>query len=87
MPSDAYTNDEVIYNWNRDAVSLSEDGSRLNQYDLLGHNIGDEIISSSTGSPSTHCSKSLSVLEHRQRCSNSLHKALLWSIGILTVDL
>lgn len=47
----AYTNNEVIYIWNRDTVSVSvaEDGSRLNQYDLLGHVHGDEIIRSSTG--------------------------------------
>lgn len=28
---------------------MAEDGSRLNQYDLLGHVIGKETISSSTG--------------------------------------
>ncbi|XP_048085974.1 gamma-aminobutyric acid receptor subunit alpha-3-like isoform X2 [Alosa alosa] len=45
----AYTNDEVIYIWNHDmSISVAEDGSRLNQYDLLGHVIGNEIISSST---------------------------------------
>lgn len=54
VPSDAYTNDEVIYIWNRDvSVSVAPDGSRLNQYDLLGHVIGNEVISSSTGSPLT----------------------------------
>ncbi|XP_063042207.1 gamma-aminobutyric acid receptor subunit alpha-2-like [Engraulis encrasicolus] len=48
----AYTNDEVTYMWNRghiSSVSVAPDGSRLNQYDLLGHVIGDDIISSSTG--------------------------------------
>ncbi|XP_062384965.1 gamma-aminobutyric acid receptor subunit alpha-3 [Sardina pilchardus] len=46
----AYTNDEVIYIWNHDtSITVAPDGSRLNQYDLLGHVIGNEIISSSTG--------------------------------------
>ncbi|KAG7464565.1 hypothetical protein MATL_G00166910 [Megalops atlanticus] len=48
----AYTDHEVVYIWtNGDdkSVSVAEDGSRLNQYDLLGHNIGKEVISSSTG--------------------------------------
>lgn len=49
---DAYTNNEVIYLWTQGderSVSVAEDGSRLNQYDLLGHVIGKETISSSTG--------------------------------------
>ncbi|XP_049598471.1 gamma-aminobutyric acid receptor subunit alpha-3 isoform X2 [Syngnathus scovelli] len=48
----AYTNNEVIYLWTQEderSVSVAEDGSRLNQYDLLGHVIGKETISSSTG--------------------------------------
>lgn len=52
LPPDAYTNNEVIYLWTQGderSVSVAEDGSRLNQYDLLGHVIGKETISSSTG--------------------------------------
>nr|XP_015206545.1 PREDICTED: gamma-aminobutyric acid receptor subunit alpha-3-like [Lepisosteus oculatus]XP_015206546.1 PREDICTED: gamma-aminobutyric acid receptor subunit alpha-3-like [Lepisosteus oculatus]XP_015206547.1 PREDICTED: gamma-aminobutyric acid receptor subunit alpha-3-like [Lepisosteus oculatus] len=48
----AYTNSEVVYIWTNgvdNSVSVAEDGSRLNQYDLLGHAIGTEVISSSTG--------------------------------------
>ncbi|KAI7789415.1 putative gamma-aminobutyric acid receptor subunit alpha-3-like [Triplophysa rosa] len=48
----AYTNNEVVYIWTADdekSVSVAPDGSRLNQYDLLGHVIGKETISSSTG--------------------------------------
>lgn len=48
----AYTNNEVIYIWTHGmngSVEVAEDGSRLNQYDLLGHIIGKETISSSTG--------------------------------------
>lgn len=51
---DAYTNNEVIYLWTQGderSVAVAEDGSRLNQYDLLGHVIGKETISSSTGKP------------------------------------
>lgn len=53
---DAYTNNEVIYLWTQGderSVAVAEDGSRLNQYDLLGHVIGKETISSSTGKPYT----------------------------------
>uniref|UniRef100_A0A3Q3JPG9 Gamma-aminobutyric acid (GABA) A receptor, alpha 3 n=1 Tax=Monopterus albus TaxID=43700 RepID=A0A3Q3JPG9_MONAL len=48
----AYTNNEVIYLWTQGderSVAVAEDGSRLNQYDLLGHVIGKETIRSSTG--------------------------------------
>ncbi|XP_017267980.1 gamma-aminobutyric acid receptor subunit alpha-3 isoform X3 [Kryptolebias marmoratus] len=48
----AYTNNEVIYLWTQGderSVAVAEGGSRLNQYDLLGHVIGKETISSSTG--------------------------------------
>ncbi|CAL8402095.1 unnamed protein product [Boreogadus saida] len=49
----AYTNDEVVYLWwtkgDESSVSVAPDGSRLNQYDLLGHEFGKETISSSTG--------------------------------------
>ncbi|KAK5859030.1 hypothetical protein PBY51_003126 [Eleginops maclovinus] len=48
----AYTNNEVIYLWTQGderSVAVAEDGSRLNQYDLLGHVTGKETISSSTG--------------------------------------
>lgn len=42
----------MIYLWTQGderSVAVAEDGSRLNQYDLLGHVIGKETISSSTG--------------------------------------
>lgn len=56
LTPDAYTNNEVIYLWTQGderSVSVAEDGSRLNQYDLLGHVIGKETISSSTGISAT----------------------------------
>uniref|UniRef100_UPI00398EBB46 gamma-aminobutyric acid receptor subunit alpha-2 n=1 Tax=Pristiophorus japonicus TaxID=55135 RepID=UPI00398EBB46 len=48
----AYTRKEVNYNWTRGpekSVVVAEDGSRLNQYDLLGQTVGEELIHSSTG--------------------------------------
>ncbi|MGH0129205.1 UNVERIFIED_CONTAM: hypothetical protein FKN15_037829 [Acipenser sinensis] len=49
---DAYTNSEVVYIWtlgHDKSVVVAEDGSRLNQYDLLGHAVSTEVIRSSTG--------------------------------------
>lgn len=51
-PLDAYTTAEVVYSWTlgkNKSVEVAQDGSRLNQYDLLGHVVGTEIIRSSTG--------------------------------------
>ncbi|KAF0044753.1 hypothetical protein F2P81_003911 [Scophthalmus maximus] len=48
----AYTKTEVTYIWTRNAsqsVEVAPDGSRLNQYDLVGQSVGKEIIKSSTG--------------------------------------
>jgi len=48
----AYTTAEVVYSWTlgkNKSVEVAQDGSRLNQYDLLGHVVGTEIIRSSTG--------------------------------------
>lgn len=50
--TDAYTTAEVTYVWTRNAtesVVVAPDGSRLNQYVLLGHLVGKETIKSSTG--------------------------------------
>ncbi|KAK5856959.1 hypothetical protein PBY51_010233 [Eleginops maclovinus] len=51
----AYTKTEVTYIWTRNAsqsVDVAADGSRLNQYDLVGQTVGKETIKSSTGSVS-----------------------------------
>ncbi|XP_043560222.1 gamma-aminobutyric acid receptor subunit alpha-3-like isoform X3 [Chiloscyllium plagiosum] len=48
----AYTRSEVVYVWThgqKESVVVAEDGSRLNQYDLLGQTVGMEIIQSNTG--------------------------------------
>ena len=51
-PSDAYTRAEVVYVWTRGAaqsVVVAEDGSRLNQYDLMGQSVDSGVVQSSTG--------------------------------------
>ncbi|XP_049597021.1 gamma-aminobutyric acid receptor subunit alpha-2 [Syngnathus scovelli] len=48
----AYTKSEVTYIWTRNAsqsVDVAADGSRLNQYDLVGQTVGKETVQSSTG--------------------------------------
>lgn len=50
--TDAYPNSEVVYVWTNDttkSVVVAEDGSRLNQYHLMGQTVGTENISTSTG--------------------------------------
>lgn len=50
--ADAYPNSEVIYVWTNStttSVVVAEDGSRLNQYHLMGQTVGTENISTSTG--------------------------------------
>lgn len=50
--SDAYTRAEVVYVWTRGAaqsVVVAEDGSRLNQYDLMGQSVDSGVVQSSTG--------------------------------------
>uniref|UniRef100_A0A3B4G6Y9 Gamma-aminobutyric acid receptor subunit alpha-1-like n=1 Tax=Pundamilia nyererei TaxID=303518 RepID=A0A3B4G6Y9_9CICH len=48
----AYTRAEVVYVWTRGAaqsVVVAEDGSRLNQYDLMGQHVDSGVVQSSTG--------------------------------------
>ena len=50
--TDAYPNSEVVYVWTNGttkSVVVAEDGSRLNQYHLMGQTVGTENISTSTG--------------------------------------
>lgn len=52
LSSDAYTRAEVVYVWTRGAaesVVVAEDGSRLNQYDLMGQSVNSGVVQSSTG--------------------------------------
>ncbi|KAB0351532.1 hypothetical protein FD754_016389 [Muntiacus muntjak] len=48
----AYPNSEVVYVWTNGtakSVVVAEDGSRLNQYHLMGQTVGTENITTSTG--------------------------------------
>uniref|UniRef100_A0A8D2IWX1 Gamma-aminobutyric acid type A receptor alpha1 subunit n=1 Tax=Varanus komodoensis TaxID=61221 RepID=A0A8D2IWX1_VARKO len=48
----AYTKSEVMYEWTREpaqSVVVADDGSRLNQYDLMGQTVDSGIVQSSTG--------------------------------------
>lgn len=50
--SDAYPVSEVVYTWTQGAaksVVVAEDGSRLNQYHLIGQTAGTEDIHTSRG--------------------------------------
>lgn len=52
--TDAYPNSEVVYVWTNGtakSVVVAEDGSRLNQYHLMGQTVGTENVSTSTGEP------------------------------------
>lgn len=50
--TDAYPVSEVVYTWTQGAaksVVVAEDGSRLNQYHLIGQTAGTEDIHTSRG--------------------------------------
>ncbi|XP_043913550.1 gamma-aminobutyric acid receptor subunit alpha-3-like [Protopterus annectens] len=52
----AYTKSEVSYVWmngKERSVEVAKDGSRLNQYDLMGHEADTQLIKSSTGKYNT----------------------------------
>lgn len=51
--ADAYPVSEVVYTWTQEAaksVVVAEEGSRLNQYHLIGQTAGTEDIYTSRGS-------------------------------------
>lgn len=57
--SDAYPISEVVYKWTEDpttSVVVAEDGSRLNQYHLIGQTAGTEDINTSRGKHPHHLS-------------------------------
>lgn len=61
---DAYTRAEVIYVWTRGAaesVVVAEDGSRLNQYDLMRLTVDSGVVHSSTGTVWSHAMTSTST--------------------------
>ncbi|TKS83552.1 Gamma-aminobutyric acid receptor subunit alpha-3 GABA(A) receptor subunit alpha-3 [Collichthys lucidus] len=81
----AYTNNEVIYLWTQGderSVSVAEDGSRLNQYDLLGHVIGKETISSSTGVTTVLTMTTLSISARNSLPKVAYATAMDWFMAV-----
>lgn len=57
VPTDAYPVSEVVYTWTQEAaksVVVAEEGSRLNQYHLIGQTAGTEDIYTSRGTNPRH---------------------------------
>ncbi|XP_070411844.1 gamma-aminobutyric acid receptor subunit alpha-3 isoform X3 [Nothobranchius furzeri] len=81
----AYTNNEVIYLWTQGdekSVAVAEDGSRLNQYDLLGHVIGKETISSSTGVTTVLTMTTLSISARNSLPKVAYATAMDWFMAV-----
>lgn len=82
---DAYPVSEVVYTWTQEAaksVVVAEEGSRLNQYHLIGQTAGTEDIYTSRGtvqqgkppldpSPSMVSDEKYSIIYHK--VDNHLH--------------
>lgn len=90
MCIDAYTLTEVTYVWTRNAtlsVEVAPDGSRLNQYDLMGQTVGKETIKSSTGEL-TACyvtwSEKMFTQSHRRKSIRSLKNPLAGEYTVMT---
>ena len=89
--TDAYPNSEVVYVWTNDttkSVVVAEDGSRLNQYHLMGQTVGTENISTTTGEawrmrdvPSGELGRSPPVLSHLRPLSLEIWAQLWVSAG------
>lgn len=74
---DAYTRAEVAYVWTRGAaqsVVVAEDGSRLNQYDLMGQSVDSGVLQSSTGTVmSLFYVQQMSAKKEKQRHQMETH--------------
>ncbi|XP_023677959.1 gamma-aminobutyric acid receptor subunit alpha-2-like isoform X2 [Paramormyrops kingsleyae] len=81
----AYTMTEVTYSWTRNAsesVVVAEDGSRLNQYDLLGQTVGKETIKSSTGVTTVLTMTTLSISARNSLPKVAYATAMDWFIAV-----
>ncbi|XP_042124827.1 gamma-aminobutyric acid receptor subunit alpha-3 isoform X2 [Peromyscus maniculatus bairdii] len=81
----AYTKAEVIYSWTlgkNKSVEVAQDGSRLNQYDLLGHVVGTEIIRSSTGVTTVLTMTTLSISARNSLPKVAYATAMDWFIAV-----
>ncbi|XP_035805539.1 gamma-aminobutyric acid receptor subunit alpha-2 isoform X2 [Amphiprion ocellaris] len=81
----AYTKTEVTYIWTRNAsqsVDVAADGSRLNQYDLLGQTVGKETIKSSTGVTTVLTMTTLSISARNSLPKVAYATAMDWFIAV-----
>ncbi|XP_072563079.1 gamma-aminobutyric acid receptor subunit alpha-2 isoform X2 [Paramormyrops kingsleyae] len=81
----AYTTTEVTYIWTRNAsksVEVAPDGSRLNQYDLLGQTVGKETIKSSTGVTTVLTMTTLSISARNSLPKVAYATAMDWFIAV-----
>ncbi|KAG2466237.1 GBRA2 protein, partial [Polypterus senegalus] len=81
----AYTTSEVTYIWTRNAtesVVVAEDGSRLNQYDLLGQTVGKETVKSSTGVTTVLTMTTLSISARNSLPKVAYATAMDWFIAV-----
>nr|XP_057934483.1 gamma-aminobutyric acid receptor subunit alpha-2 isoform X2 [Doryrhamphus excisus] len=81
----AYTKNEVTYIWTRNAsqsVDVAADGSRLNQYDLVGQTVGKETIKSSTGVTTVLTMTTLSISARNSLPKVAYATAMDWFIAV-----
>ncbi|OXB58582.1 hypothetical protein ASZ78_004405 [Callipepla squamata] len=81
----AYTTSEVTYIWTynaSDSVQVAPDGSRLNQYDLLGQTIGKETVKSSTGVTTVLTMTTLSISARNSLPKVAYATAMDWFIAV-----
>lgn len=93
-----------MYEWTREparSVVVAEDGSRLNQYDLMGQTVDSDIVQSSTGEEyGTHpllklvllkcptlflCNWGTSVFKHYQSCTPINHVYSILDLSLLPI--
>ncbi|XP_053258690.1 gamma-aminobutyric acid receptor subunit alpha-2 isoform X2 [Podarcis muralis] len=81
----AYTSSEVTYKWTFNAsnsVEVAPDGSRLNQYDLIGQTIGEETAKSSTGVTTVLTMTTLSISARNSLPKVAYATAMDWFIAV-----
>ncbi|KAJ7426737.1 Gamma-aminobutyric acid receptor subunit alpha-5 [Willisornis vidua] len=81
----AYPNSEVVYVWTNStttSVVVAEDGSRLNQYHLIGQTVGTENISTSTGVTTVLTMTTLSISARNSLPKVAYATAMDWFIAV-----
>ncbi|KAI7795634.1 putative gamma-aminobutyric acid receptor subunit alpha-2 [Triplophysa rosa] len=81
----AYTRAEVVYVWTRGAaqsVVVADDGSRLNQYDLMGQTVDSGVVQSSTGVTTVLTMTTLSISARNSLPKVAYATAMDWFIAV-----